>query len=188
MQDRASTTSGTYACSSTVSNRGQDRGRTSMNHAGESYGTPAGVSNGMPPEGEHERLQHHQQLQYLQQQQSYTGGAGGMRNGSSTGGPAMMNGSYDQQQHHINHPNTYQPVASTSAAISTAGPSKPSNKIRKRQKVEYDPVKRFLNDHPGTWDAIQVEEVVSHASSKRQKRTARDLGKAGDQHHACARE
>lgn len=147
-----------------------------MNHAGESYGTPTGAINGMPVEGGHERLhQHQQQYQYpQQQQQSYpSGAAGGIRNGSH--GP--MNGTAglrDQQQAAFaNH----QPVASTSTPTSIASPSKPApNKIRKRQKVEYDPVKRFYNDHPGTWDAIQVEEVVSHASSKRQKRTARDLG------------
>lgn len=77
-----------------------------------------------------------------------------------------------QPQHYSQNVAQKQPIASTSAS-----PTRPSNtKIRKRQKVEYDPVKRFYNDHPGTWDIVQVEDVVSHAMSKRQKRTARDLG------------
>lgn len=142
-----------------------------MSNAGESHGTPTaafgvnGVHEGdqqrhQAPPGYHQQQQSHPQAQHS--------ASGGLTNGSSMS-------LQDQQQAAHTAGSQPAPVASTSTAPPSS--SKPqANKIRKRQRVEYDPVKRFYAEHPGTWDALQVEEVVSHASSKRQKRTARDLG------------
>lgn len=145
-----------------------------MNSAGESYGAPTAVVNGA------QDVQHEQRhYQYYQQQQQHAGGIRSTPAGNGISGlPNGMSGAPEQQimpSQQLNQTVVQkQPIASTSTS---ASPTKPPSKIRKRQKVEYDPVKRFYNDHPGTWDAIQVEEVVSHALSKRQKRTARDLGR-----------
>jgi hypothetical protein len=148
-----------------------------MNSAGESFGTLT-AANGVQ-ESQHEQRHPQQPQQHQQHGGAMPGGPSG--NGSST---AMLNGRAGphEQQHnppqHDHNAVQRQPTASTSAS-----PTKPpSNKIRKRQKVEYDPVKRFYSDHAGTWDAVQVEEVVSHALSKRQKRTARDLGRQSSWH------
>lgn len=119
--------------------------------------------------------------------------AGGAAAGPASSSSTMMNGMIQpspyniQQLQQMNAARLSQPppVASTSAVTSvnqqSRPPPPPSNKIRKRQKVEYEPVKRIYNEQPGTWDPVQIEEVVTHASAKRQKRSARDLGELGRQ-------
>lgn len=146
---------------------------SSMNSAGESYGTSTAVVNGLQdgqPEQRHQNYQHQQQHASGIPDAPAGNGSAGLSNGASA-----MSGQQHMPSQSFSHAVMQkQPIASTSTL---ASPTKPSNKIRKWQKVEYDPVKRFYNDHPGAWDATQVEEVVSHALSKRQKRTARDLGR-----------
>jgi hypothetical protein len=144
-----------------------------MNNAGESYG----VNGSSQQDGVDARQR---------QRQGSTqrpGGGAGLPNGIEHNQQQQQQQQYNQQQaqqqNGFRQNSQQQQVARDSSLRSaSASPTKPSNKIRKRQKVEYDPVKRFYGDHPANWDAIQVEEVVIHASSKRQKRSARDLGEA----------
>jgi hypothetical protein len=147
-------------------------------------GSTAGMMNGAASGGQ----------PYQQQQQPYLP-ASAQQQQQYQAQQQPPPGSLPQQQQ-LQRPSGSQPTGSdvgaalpsfpSSSSPAKAAPSPPRPVVRKRQRIEYEPLRRPFSEFPASWDPVQVEEVVSVTAAKRAKRTAKYLGGRALLHSSAA--